>query len=116
MKLEQQVTNLELSKRLEELGVQQDSQFYWTTHNKHTDWVIVFCGEAVRMGDGISAFTVAELGEMLPSGRYELFSDHIKRWALWKSENGFSAATEADARAKMLIYLLEHNLISIKDL
>lgn len=75
-----------------------------------------------------SAFTVAELGEMLPS----LMIDGEKTWFLrtskftsgkkptWfctykddinKKYLHFSDTTEADARGKMLIYLLENKLI-----
>jgi len=69
----------------------------------------------------VSAFTVAELGEMLP---------HVENIVVMPFDNGhcqlclqqtpiagkatpvFEAESEADARAKMLIYLLETNLVS----
>jgi hypothetical protein len=61
MELEKQICSLELAKKLKELGVKQDSLFWWVNgrgrmelHDKHTD------------SDSVSAFTVAELGEMLP--------------------------------------------------
>lgn len=76
-----------------------------------------------------AAFTTAELGEMLPEGygyflRIRDTNVGLRRMDLAMCElNGSStvkkylhscvADTEADARAKMLIYLLENNLIEI---
>ena len=61
--LEQQVCSRELAKRLEELGVRQESVFWWV------DRTLTYTGgrasHAQRQG-GIAAFTVAELGAMLP--------------------------------------------------
>ena len=66
----------------------------------------------------ISAFTVAELGQMLPFGYY---SRHGKRGFTCGSLNAhthgtYLAATEANARAAMLIYLLERKIIKPEDL
>src|SRR6267154_2317639 len=79
--------------------------------------------------EAIAAFTVAELGEMSPwevGGRF-LLSGKMKdgSWHVYYNANslGFEvdkkiqindmiADTEADARAKMLIYLLEQKLIA----
>ena len=65
-----------------------------------------------------SAFTVAELGEMLPkmarSGKTtdNSYSCQVLGEYVGTSRMGLEHAdTEADARAKMLIYLLENNLI-----
>ncbi len=126
MKIEEQVTSLELSKRLKELGVKQESYFshdltrglianskYVASHSQ-LEW--------------ISAFTVAELGEMLPDFiesenqilcliqkkvketwyvRYEYQNKHSIRAIVNFQEN-----SEANARAKMLVYLLENKLIT----
>ena len=141
MKLEQQVTSLELSKKLKKLGVEQNSVFYWNNtrcSSSNPDWKIGIDGYEDCRG-AISAFNVAELGEMLPkiifnkkktSFQGELFIRYLagdKEWligyechcpVLAKKEErivpNFLAKTEADARAKMLIYLIENNLINNK--
>jgi len=139
MKLEQQVTNLELSKKLKELGMGQESLFWYAKtgySGKHS-----FLGTKRDMDrfkeheyddmpgandtyDFISTFTVAELGEMLPFGTKSI---HIDAWdetyqggKTWmcnaperKKRHIEYADTEANARAKMLIYLMENDLIDI---
>jgi len=120
MNREQQVVSLELAKKLNELGVKQESLFYWVRH-----WVPaierrafdLFYGkdENDKVNEYISAFTVAELGEMLGTHYH---SYKVKDYFEWvcdapnnKAESQY-ANTEADARAKMLIYLLENKLIA----
>lgn len=69
MKLENQVTNLELSRKLKELGVKQDSYFDWFKLKENNDYSLVEYWQIdyeIRF-DTISAFTVAELGELLPN-------------------------------------------------
>src|ERR1051325_10817319 len=62
MQLEQQVCSLELAKRLRELGVKQESYFYWFFEEYNHEPV----GWRIQTEEGdYSAFTVAELGEML---------------------------------------------------
>jgi hypothetical protein len=114
MELKDQVCSLELAKKLKELGVEQDSFLYWAKGYHHE----VFAIEMERFSnlheEGISAFTVAELGEILPSGVRTIKTRGNKgkwialKWIKDKKVN-FNADTEADARAKMLIYLLENN-------
>lgn len=68
--LEQQVTSLELSKKLKELGVKQDSLFYWTPSNAYNKYYISDIGyrlTPIPSENEYSAFTVAELGELLPA-------------------------------------------------
>lgn len=133
MELSNQVCSLELAKQLKELGVKQESLFYWAKDGGIADWEIKSANELKEIvGDGwtwleeglssgcaLSAFTVAELGEMLPEYVNE------NQFNSWKIENQWHitystrekwwhrevSETEADARAKMLIYLLENNLI-----
>ena len=82
MKLQDQVLNLELAKRMKELGFEQESYFYFKRTIDFSDYE----SEQLKIGDSydlcydesefcehssdnkISAYTVAELGEMLPCG------------------------------------------------
>lgn len=129
MKLEQQVSNLELSKRLKEIGVKQESYFthVWvmrSTDDTHDVYEIRMGHKPTLMSTEYSAFTVAELGGLLPKERY--WTDCKMNTGRWRcaeySEDGlaeegktsFAADTEADARAKILIYLLENKLIELK--
>lgn len=71
MKLESQVCSLEYAKRLKELGVKQESLFYWSFYDggfSEEEPGITLTDEANHgfEEDLLSAFTVAELGEMLP--------------------------------------------------
>ena len=73
MELEQQVCSLELAKKLKELGVKQESLWYWNMITKEfKDYEgkspIIACEiySNSRLWENFSAFTVAELGEMLP--------------------------------------------------
>jgi hypothetical protein len=127
MTLSQQVCSLELAKRLKELGVKQDGYFSWATtyHEPVASWITDRNSVNLPEVDYCSAFTVAELGEMLPRqvDRHH-WTEHIRGkvsgWIsflryveyekTWDLES-FEADSEADARAKMLIYLLEKKLI-----
>lgn len=116
MKLEDQVTNLELSKKLKELGVKQESLWYW--FNRGGEYVLLYDSNVAKLDQlpimCISAFTVAELGEMLPC-EYCSTRNQLGDWTclhLNPDQNtDIFTKSEADARAKMLIYLLENNLV-----
>ena len=65
--------------------------------------------------DYYAAFTVAVLGEMLPEG-YGSFRNPYG-WVCDSDEDPSEMAdTEADARAKMLIYLIEKHLVDVSAL
>ena len=110
MKLENQVCSFKLANKLKELGVKQESLFYWMSYYAspnmkgntwHVDYPVDYDGKHYPRPSNteISAFTVAELGEMLP----EKIEATIEMLTLYKEmEND----TEANARAKMLICLL----------
>lgn len=126
MTLDNQLTNKELSQKMKELGFPQDSLFYWSKNGGH-QWRIEnsYYFKVDKRAD-ISAYTVAELGEMLPmeieDGKGKLnfkISNKEDGWSIryvlaereGKTIFKFIEKTEADARAKMLIYLKENNLI-----
>ncbi len=123
MDIEKQVISLYLAKKLRSLNVKQDSLFYWVKIGLN----VVTCEENWRIellkhnltnipDYYISAFTVAELGKMLPD-----WTETVKRmkddWVciVRHKHNDINdhsfADNEANARAKMLIYLLENGFI-----
>jgi len=138
-----QLTSLEESKRLKELGVPQESLFYWRVGKRTNESIIRFLndkkpgnGDALYF-DWCSAFTVAELGEMLPYAIKKenvlYFLDQRPRVSTHKFDSPVAfyeiaytnpkagavdlpvqEKTESGARAKMLIYLIENNLIEVK--
>lgn len=129
MELENQVCSLELSRKLLSLGVEQDSLFYYLNIDGEGKYYIYYKDylpeEFEYEGDPISAFTVAELGEMLPkytpnsdkpfSQQYRLedgkylvghVSEHTRPMVF-----SFTDENEANARAQMIICLLENGLL-----
>jgi hypothetical protein len=157
MQLEKQVVSLELARKLKELGIKQESLFWWiessgvssVVHPLYMNalyyvnaQIFEICGiKNIRDYKAHStiyaAFTATELGEMLPKAfktdkenfyktnytlQYNLFGQpeyfhlgspqtdtedsNITIRALGSAED-----SEPDARAKMLIYLIENNLI-----
>lgn len=130
MELSKQITNKEISQRLKELGVKQESLYNWAKDfdTSMQGWQLTTLSQ-VEDREMYSAFTVAELGEMLPT------DIKIKKRTYWlntaRMSHGWSVGyvsrkgdyylmnehesievTEADARGKMLIYLLENHLIT----
>ena len=115
------------AKRLKELGEKQESLFWWTNESKllfdKDYWELTNHFGLYPKMEYISAFTVAELGEMLPikmEGEYLDCYKIDKPDGQW--ECGYGSAlngyyeedkNEANSRAKMRIYLLENNLIKL---
>jgi len=122
MKLEKQVCSLELAKKLKELGVKQDSHFYFKIGKASGAINLVPIEETT--GDFahfefFSAYTVAELGEKLLYGE-RLFIPVVVvgKWSVPTNTaplivGDVNLFSEADARALVLIYFLENNLIEI---
>jgi hypothetical protein len=141
--LEKEVSNLDLSRQLKELGVPQNGYWSWVRSYSDKKFSLIV-GEPLGFYRGkvwfgwdkdervktpgiiYSAFTTGELGRLLPSyiktiaGYLEL--RHSKRneksWVVEYINRDDEclkqvSETEADARAKMLVYLLKNGLIKI---
>lgn len=141
MKLEDQVCSLDLSKKLKELGMKQDAMWSWwhdKTHNDFNVWPSKPppTDEAGERWENLgSAPSVAELGEMLPTTIDNKYDDKTmwlymrnmhhtggtaSSYCVWYA-NGraeetrlVEERTEANARAKMAIYLIVNKLMEIK--
>jgi len=146
MELQKQVVSLELAKKLKELGFKQESLFAWLFNEKQNKFIIV--GHSTEVSNNfyvgkelISAYTVAELGEMLPKELYlpyktrgtDKFSNKKRKYPQHPhcffggiTDHNFqinyvgggsqeriskNSDSEANARATMLIFLKENNLI-----
>lgn len=120
MKLEDQVCALEYARKLKELNVNQESYFEWLYRPDLDKWEV---SPRFKNPLGYSAFTVAELGEMLPSWckSQKIVTANLtptKKWCCAAHPQEYeskylSADTEANARAKMLIYLIENGLVKV---
>lgn len=111
MRLENQVVNLKLSQKLKKLGVKQESLFYYNSKTvKLQKGFTCHIDKKGKMRWSISAFTVAELAEILPEGIkvYKLANE----WFCEIKEQIMRDRFEINARAKMLIYLIENKLIN----
>jgi hypothetical protein len=125
MTLEEQVTSLELSKRLHALGATQKSVFYWVENKQGDAHPLIVGPNAVDIPDAnfYSAFTVAELGALMPysfvserraSSRWECGQRYrmevegsAPRHPFADISEVFFGDTEVEVRAKMLIFVLE---------
>lgn len=135
MQLENQVCNLELAKRLKELGVKQKSLFHYSVpvperaESEIDKKTLKGCATEIfqqemskRWGkcfDEFSAFTVAELGEMLEEAEHK---DILKAYVHIVGALDTSIITPAglkifmhrpNAGASMIIYFLENDLITL---
>ena len=126
MKLENQVVSLKYAKRLKELGFKQKSYWHWYDGKGfENEPTLVHPSNPYKKV--ASAFSVAELGEMLPrrfeKGKqsYYLLDVQIRPQGIYVYYSFLHASledritvedkTEANARAKMLIYLKENKII-----
>lgn len=128
MKLQDQVITIDQAKRLKELGIAQES-FFRHQHNPETIYrresQTIDSGDFTVMdpGEWFAAFTVAELGAMLPGsvafGSKRGSLKIIRTGDYWEvrysdQQSDFAmetGKTEAQARGEMLIYLLHCKLL-----
>jgi hypothetical protein len=123
MKLQEQCCTREQGQRLIELGVNPEALFWWMPSMSGPH------GEYIRYsyhGNSLApAFNVAELGMLIPPTiseepkEYQINHEKVSSksspyWFIEFSKGGILAFdTEAQARAALLIHLLENNLITL---
>lgn len=135
MKLEDQICSLELSKKLKELGVKQESLFFWVTRDEKFNAGLPTYPEIVYEKSlkhriayinceiGGSAFTPSELLEILPAAieinnenlGLAIIIDTIDYNLIYGDTKNIFIRDEnlANACAKMLIYLIENKLFEV---
>lgn len=111
MKIENQVCSLEQSKRLLGLGIECNSFFMWHIGGVTGEWIVIDSVHSNITNEDFPAFSVAELGILLPKQGYN--SRQSQPSGTWVCEDGFEdelteGITEAEARAEMLIKVLEN--------
>lgn len=124
LSLESQVSSLESSKRLKELGCPQEVLFYWCQAPKNGKLI-----EALEYGIPLgrrkicSSYTVAEIIAMLPeeceygkapAQAWEIqFLGDEYAWCCNYRRHQLFGSTLVKALEKMLIYLIENNLMEV---
>lgn len=133
MNLESQVTSLELSKKLKQLGVKQESIFVWEYYDdqchgiKYLPYSVI--PDIYNKFQIYSAFTVSELGNILPKTLKDNLGDVFELHCCFDPKGGCYVFyvidgehieheskcdySEANARAKMLIYLIENGMVKL---
>ena len=124
MKIEEQLTSLEISKQLKKLGIKQDSLWYWARARGSKIYQLLDRKTAERLfsasAESYSAYTFAEISSMLPAtlecndDPYEpcdgiYIQTGKERDGTWNCNDGDYCAKSkriVDAPAKMILYLL----------
>ena len=134
MELNKQCISLEVAKKLKELGIEQESVFWWHPYPKvlpNSGGMAVLDGYDLSYSDTgrtygskakISAFTTAELGEMLwnifEKDGWDLLYESYGNSFNFKGTKSIgelgiiNLMRNPDMGGRMLISLLEHNLIT----
>jgi hypothetical protein len=124
--LEKQVCNVKLAQRLRKLRVNVRSLWTWCKIGKK--WRVEWSegDEPLKAAQRAEAYTVSELGDMLPfsldnkllkigkcaDGSWLVFYEQFCGTNGTKMIEDQGADTEADARAKMVIYLAKNKFIA----
>ncbi len=117
MKLENQVCNIEQSKKLKEFGITAEPLFWHTVSIDPItpkDIIQKWQHSHFDVCEKYPAYTVAELALLLPNNQGYNSRLSVPSFE-WVCEDGFEnfqteGETEAECRANMLIYLLENGL------
>ena len=111
MKLEDQVVSLEVARKLDELGIKQDSLFYWSLDKKTHGWSL-----AAILYDhdySIAAYTATELLDYIYRIKIDLWIYHNAGLYLLRSRThdvDFEDKKLVDAVAFLAIYLKANKL------
>jgi hypothetical protein len=118
MEIEKQVCSFNIAKKLKDLNIKQESLWYWC-YEKWTDLegdhkILILktpyqtsCA-TTEIEFICSAFSVAELGKLLPDGFYTTrFNDRYHSSVLING-NPIVMDNEADCRAKMIIWKMTY--------
>lgn len=113
MKIGKQVTTLELSKRLKDLGIEQKSIFYWNKAKSelHPEYVALCWNSNVIA----CAFTVWELSQMI--GRDE--GQEALRTAIeerMNSSHSFMLLFSPSFLANCIIGIIEHKILTVEEI
>lgn len=118
MKIENQVCSYDQAQILVQLGIKMKSYFLYNSRKDIMEsWIV----------DGtedhfLPAFTVAELGAMLPNTCFSCFSvQYSDGWEACYSDNIPSIhlahhKTEAESRAALLIHILEKGVVLVSEI
>jgi len=122
------VSNLELSRKMEELGCKQESEFYWVCFNDDkSESIKVWDLRNNHIGFKLfySAFLASEIAESLPLTVCVKKRIHTREYFLeiqklslgwtiyYMGLHGVTDKTLPNALAKMEIFLLEHGLMEV---
>jgi len=120
MKIENHVTNRELSQKLVDAGIVIDSVFYWYHSVVMNEWILMYfrdIEEKLPIKEYIPAPLASELGEVIePHNFIKQKNSSGFFWRLdieWR-KIGLSADTETNARALMILYLAKKGLLSVE--
>lgn len=137
MEIEQQVCSFELARQLKELGVKQNAYFSWYKNSDFDNQYILNITDKTDI-EHYSAFTVAELGEILP--QYIFVNENTPIYFLSNNKKcGYyftkryiyenfvipeaiqtlfqvNEDIEANSRAQMLCYILRGKFVKIEDI
>ena len=116
MKLENQVTSVKISNDLYQQCIRCKSKYVWVFWKVKKTWVLGERKEGQFLLNSIPAYTLSELGEMIPFG-YLSAQDVVKisntEWVVRIDKSKKYYDTEVDARASHLITLLKTGEITV---
>ncbi len=131
--IENHVVNLELSKKLREIGIEKKSIFYWMGEKIHSADNIIFENSIISKKGYYPAYLATELLELLPKTLESEEAFEKCRLVIDISNNNYITYIDdegnemyempseeikneslADALAKMLIYLVENRLMEVE--